>query len=464
MLEGGSFETFNQAAGVSGSHERFNYSFNVSHLRSGDTPVTPERFVAPGRPAIGNYYDNLTGSTRLGYDVSPELSFNYVARYTEALLRRSDLEFPPPFFVATAPLQQARGTKQEFHNRGEAIWTTFDGRLINRFGAAFSNIINGNQQPGAMRTESRGSREKFDVRSDYAIAPGHVLVVGGEREDEHFRKLGFSRDNGNTGVFAELQSEFAQRFFLVMNVRHDRNDQFGEATTWRVAPAAIVPVTETKLKGSYGTGFKAPSLSQLYEDFPPFFFANPNLRPETAKGYDIGFEQPLFNDRVRFGVTHFRNEIEDLINCNTFCTTVINVDRAKITGFEAFVAATVTDRVKLRADYTYTWARNVLTGLQLQRRPKDKVSIQAVFQPIDPLTITATAIHVGSRVDVDRAFIDPAPITAPYTIVNLAANYAVNPYLTAFGRIDNLLDEKYEDPNGFLRPGFAVYAGLRMNN
>jgi vitamin B12 transporter len=464
FVEGGSFETFNQAAGVSGSHERFNYAFNVAHLRSADTPVTPERFVVPGRPAIGNSYDNLTASTRLGYDFSPELSFDYVARYTDALLRRSDLEFPPPFFAAVAPLQQSLGTTQQFHNRGELRWAAFDGRMVTRFGAAFSDIVNGNRQPNALRTETRGAREKFDVRGDFTIAPGHVLVVGAEREDEHFRKTGLSADNGNTGVFAELQSEFAKRIFLVLNARNDDNDQFGTVTTWRAAAAGIVPVSDTKLKASYGTGFKAPSLSQLYEDFPPFFFANPNLRPERAEGFDIGFEQPLPNDRLRFGVTYFRNDIEDLINCNTFCTTVINIEQARITGVETFLTATVTDWLKLHANYTYTSARNLTTGLPLQRRPKDKYSLQAVFHPIDPLVISATMVHVGARLDVDRAFINPAPISGPYTVVNLAANYAVNPRLTAFGRIDNLFDRKYEDPNGFLRPGFAVFAGLRVNN
>jgi vitamin B12 transporter len=464
MIEGGSFQTFNQAAGVSGSQDKFNYSLNVSHLNTAHQPVTPDRFVAPGRPAIANSYDNVTASTRLGYDFSPELSFNYVARYTQALLRRSDLEFPPPLFTAVAPFQQSRGTTEQFHNRGELTWSAFDGRMINRFGVAFSDIINRNQVPGSLETATRGQREKFNWRGDITLAPGHVLLVGAEQEWEHFRKTGLSRDNGNRGVFAELQSEWAQRVFLVLNVRNDRNDQFGSHSTWRVAPAFIVPVTETKLKGSYGTGFKAPALSQLYEDFPPFFFANPNLRPEKAKGFDAGFEQPVFNNQVRFGVTYFRNDIVDLINCNTFCTTVINIDTARITGAETFVDVTLSKQWKVRADYTYTMARNALTNVQLQRRPKDKYSAQVVWQPIDPLTVTATGIFVGSRVDVDRAFVDPAPVSRSYSIVNLAANYAVNPNLTAFGRIDNLFDENYEDPNGFMRPGFGIYGGLRVNN
>jgi vitamin B12 transporter len=462
--EGGSLATFNQAASLSGSTDRTNYAFNVSHLHSGNIPVTPDRFVAPGRPAIGNSYDNLTASTRLGVDINPNFSANFVARYTEAELRRSDLQFPAPLFAAVAPTQQSGQENKQFFTRGEGVWSLLDGRVVNRFGAAYSDLLTWNAPPNVLPTSSRGMREKFDWRSDIKLAPGHTVVLGVEKENEHFRTATLSRDNGNQGAFAELQSEFAQRFFFAANVRNDNNGQFGSYSTWRVAPAFVVPGTETKLKASYGTGFKAPSLSQLYQDFAPFFFANPNLRPEKSKGYDVGFEQPLFDNRVRFGVTYFRNDIVDLINCNTFCTTVINIDAATITGAESFVSWAVTDRLKVRADYTYTMARNALTGMMLLRRPKDKYTVEAVWQATNQLTLSATGLWVGSWVDVDRAFVDPAPISPSYSIVNVAANYAVNPNLTVFGRADNLFNRKYENPNGYLQPGFAVYAGIRVNN
>lgn len=462
--EGGSFRTFNQAASLSGSTDRFNYSFNFTHLHAGDVPTTPNRFVAPERPAIGNYYDNSIASTRLGFDFTPELSASLVTRYTDALLHRSDLEFPAPLFMAVAPLQQSRQANKQFFARGELAWSLFDGRIVNRFGAADSNLLTQNDVPNSLPTSVRGLREKYDWRSNIMVAPGHVVVLGLEKEFDHFRSADLSRDNSSRGAFAELQSEFARRLFLALNVRNDHNEQFGSYSTWRVAPAFIVPLTETKLKASYGTGFKAPSLSQLYQEFPPFFFANPNLRPEKSKGYDAGFEQPLFKDRIRFGVTYFRNDIEDLINCNTFCTTVININRATITGAESFVTWNVTDRFKVRADYTYTMARNSITGVQLQRRPKDKYTAQAVWNPTDQLTLSATALWVGSRVDVDRAFVDPMPISPSYSVVNLAANYVINPQLTVFGRIDNLFDQRYEDPNGYLRPGLGVFGGVRVNN
>ena len=59
--------------------------------------------------------------------------------------------------------------------------------------------------------------------------------------------------------------------------------------------------TDTKLKASVGTGFKAPTLSELYQDFPPFFFANPNLQPESSTGCDVGIEQGLVHDVCALG-------------------------------------------------------------------------------------------------------------------------------------------------------------------
>jgi vitamin B12 transporter len=72
-----------------------------------------------------------------------------------------------------------------------------------------------------------------------------------------------------------------------------------------------------------GTGFKAPSLSELYQNFPAFdFFANPNLQAEQSTGYDVGFEQPFLNDRIRVGSTYFHNNIINLIDDNATFTSL----------------------------------------------------------------------------------------------------------------------------------------------
>jgi vitamin B12 transporter len=146
----------------------------------------------------------------------------------------------------------------------------------------------------------------------------------------------------------------------------------------------IIRFTETKLKASYGTGFKAPTLSELFQNFPDFgFFGNLNLKPEQSEGYDAGFEQPLFDDRVRFGSTCFHNSITDLITTNDTFTSYANVNLATTEGTESFVSAKITDRVGVRADYTFTRAVDAGAGLQLLRRPKEKWSATATWLPID---------------------------------------------------------------------------------
>ena len=174
----------------------------------------------------------------------------------------------------------------QFYTRGEALWSLFDGRFKNRFGAAYTDVCNWNKPPTLAPNTNQGTRDKYNWLGELALAPGHTLLMGLENDTERMKlsTTPLVRSNSNNGAFVELQSEFAKRFFIVANVRHDDNERFGGHTTWRVAPAFIVPVSETKLKASYGTGFKAPSLNQLFVDFPPFFFANPNLRPEISAG------------------------------------------------------------------------------------------------------------------------------------------------------------------------------------
>ncbi len=460
MIEGGSFGTFNQTAALSGAQDRINYAFNVAHFRSTDTPVTPLELLPPGRKANGNNYDNMTYSTKLGADLNENFSVNAVARYTDATLRfTSDSGFPS--FPNAA---QSTQTVHQFFTRGEAVWSLFDGRIKNYFGVNFTNHWNSNISPGNIApTITTGDRVKYDWHSVTQLAPFHTVVIGAEHETETLQTSTLSAENVNKAGYVELQSQFANRLFLVENVRQDDNDRFGEHPTYRIAPALLIPVTETKVKGSYGTGFKAPTLNQLFVSFPQFgFFANPNLRPEESIGYDAGFEQPLFNERVRFGSTYFHNDIKNLIAPDKFFTTNINIGQATTEGTENFVSAVITDRLRVRADYTFTRTVDAGTKLELLRRPKEKWSTNVIWNPIDPLTLSATVLHTGSFIDGNRSFSIPRLLAPAYTVVNLAADYVINDQIKIFGRVDNLFNVRYQNPTGFLQPSLGVFGGIRV--
>lgn len=460
-FEAGSFKTFNQNVGVSGAQDNVNYTFNFSHLHAGDVPVTPQQLLPPGQRAIGNKYDNKTYSSKVGVDLNEYLTINSVLRYTDALLlfTGDDFNFPS----APNPTQSSHSV-QQLATRQEAVLSLFDGRIKNYFGVNYVNNHSYDVAPNiATPTSNTGERLKFDWHAVAEITRGNNVIAGVEQQTERFSTAGFTAENGNKAGFIELQTQFADRVFVVANVREDSNDQFGEHTTYRVAPAVLLPVTDTKLKASYGTGFKAPTLSQLFQDSPAFgFFGNRNLKPEESTGYDVGFEQPLFNDRVRFGSTYFHNDITNLITTNASFTSYDNVGLATTEGTETFVTARITERFGIRADYTYTRAINAVTGTELLRRPKEKWSATATWLPIDALTFSATVLRVGNWVDISRDGVT-SNIDAPgYTLVNLRGDYALNDQVKIFGRVDNLFNTHYQNPTGFMAPGLGIFGGVRV--
>src|SRR6185312_12106882 len=146
-----------------------------------------------------------------------------------------------------------------------------------------------------------------DWQSHMAIAEGETIVLGAETTRDAVHVPLSAGITTNAG-YGELQSSLpgllgeGMDFYNSVSIRYDDNSRFGSRTTWHVAPVLAFAATDTRLHASFGTGFKAPSLVQLYEDFPAFFFfANPNLKPETSEGYDIGLDQTLFG--VTGGVT-----------------------------------------------------------------------------------------------------------------------------------------------------------------
>jgi vitamin B12 transporter len=462
MIEGGSFGTFNQATSISGGTNKYNYSVNVSHFRADDTPVTPYYYFLPGEQRLDNSYDNWTYSAKLGVDLSKDFTVNLVTRYTDSALRFVGDDYST--FPSHAQSERSRSDVDNFFTRGEVVWKTLGGTLTNYFGINYANLQTTNFDPSSGTSLNEGDRVKYDWRSVLRIAPGYTIVTGADHQNEQLNTRALFAEEWNNGIFAELQSEIFHDFFLVANVRYDDNENFGGHTTWRVAPAYVIEATGTKLKASVGTGFKAPTLSQRFQDFPPYFVGNPDLNPEESIGMDAGFEQAIFNGQARFGATYFYNNITNLIDSNATFTSYINVGKARTSGVEAFVSADLTDDLRVRTDYTYTEATDEDTHTQLLRRPRNKGTISAGWTPYKPLLLTASVVLIGESADLDRATsVSPVELLG-FGLVNVAADYKLNDRMALFGRIDNLFDKHYENPNGFLGTGMGVYGGIRFTN
>lgn len=461
-LEGGSFDTFNQAAGVTGSSDQLHYSAHIQHFHSGATPVTPLDLLLPGEHRNDDYYDNVTASTKLGYDVNSNLDFGLVTRYANTRLRDTGddfSDFPNPGFPAR---EQSASNTSELYTRAFGHLVVLDGFLDQTLGVAYTRKRTASYQPQSPVSLATGDRTKIDYRGKLQFSETETVVVGAE----HFREgisQPLSADTLTNAGYAELQSQFAHNFFSAINARYDHNSRFGGKATYRFAPAYVISPTGTKIKASVGTGFKAPTLSELFQNFPPFFFANPSLKPETSVGFDVGIDQSLLNDTVSVGVTYFHNHLRDLITTAASGFTYGNVGRATTEGVESYVAFKPLKTLTFRADYTYTQATDDTLHQELLRRPKHKVSVDATWQALSRLSIDANLLSVSSWVDGNRDFSIPRLDAHGYTTVNIAGSYDLTDRFSVFARVDNLFDRHYENPVGFLQPSIGAFAGIKVS-
>ncbi|MDE2361269.1 MAG: TonB-dependent receptor [Hyphomicrobiales bacterium] len=518
MTEGGTYGTLNQAIGVSGSQERVNYSFNLSRYGVGSQPVTPTDLVPPWGRVNNNSYNNVTASTKIGAQLNDVFGVNLVGRYTDSSLHYTSDDFSVfmpygPSYGRPADIQSHQRDKQDYE-RAEITAKFFDGRFQNWFGVSrmhadtwvkpgdwaptnnFGFVSSGYQPP----SQFVGDRTKVDWRGQFEFMTGQKLIAGleSQRDSMNIPMLDPSQTAVQAGYtnqagYLEYVGGFRDLAFLNANVRHDSSSQYGGHNTFRIAPSIHIPWTQTVLKASYGTGFKAPTLNQLYVSYPSGlpsfnFFANPTLKPEQSRGFDLGFEQPVWNDRARFGATYFRNYLKNLIQVTApdanFNTTLQNLASAETHGFEAFAQARVTDELTLRADYTYTIARNatavspdpasIQTELlreiaegtsqpDLLRRPKRKASLQAIWKPTEKLTLSATLVRTSSWIDISRDGYFPRVIAPGFTTLNVAGSYDLAKGVTATARVDNIGNKQYENPVGYRTPGLVAIAGLRMS-
>jgi vitamin B12 transporter len=463
VLEGGTFDTFNQAATVSGSQDALHYSASVSHYHAGGTPVTPLDLLLPGEARNDDYDDNLTLSTKLGYDLTQNFDLGIVARYTDIHLRDTGETYLAVFPYSGYPSpEQTTAASDEYAARLSAHLRSFDGILEQTLGLAYTHDRTDTVEPESQPALNTGERRKADWQGDIKAAAGETLVVGAEYERDEIDQP-IAADVRVTSGYAELQSHVAEQWFSALNVRYDDNSRFGSKATWRFAPEWVVSQTETKLHASIGTGFKAPTLSELYQSFPAFFFfGNPNLKPESSIGWDAGIEQGVVPNVLRFGVTYFYNRIRDLITTDVTGTTWANVGRASTDGIESFIAYQPVSGLTLRVDYTYTEAEDDVARQPLLRRPKHRGTFLASWQATAAWQWHLDVLSVSDWVDVSRDGLSSGLEAPGYATVNLATTYDVTPHVGVFSRIDNLLDRHYENPLGFLQPSIGVYVGVRV--
>src|SRR6185369_6084229 len=231
---------------------------------------------------------------------------------------------------------------------------------------------------------------------------------------------------------------------------------FGRATTGRATAAWLVAQRSVKLHASYGSSFRSPSFLDLYGQ-SAFYHGNPNLRPEEARGWDLGADYYFAQKRGSLSVTWFDNDFTDLIASSPDFSSVINIQSARTRGAEISTHALLPGAIELRASFTYLEADNLTSRTRLLRRPRQAGSLD-VWHNFGSVSIGAGVNSAAHRRDVDAKTF--AQIAAEdYTVTRVYAAWQATPRLAFKARIENVLDEAYEEVNGYPALGLGAFAG-----
>ncbi|MCT8267120.1 TonB-dependent receptor [Afifella sp. JA880] len=471
-LEAGSHKTLSGNATIGTAGTNYDFLAGASGVRTDGISVADERL---GNPEDDGY-ENGTLFAKGGVDVTDWLNLSGVARYTRL---RTDLDSEGflPSVGHTGPLDSNQDMKgDQLFTRAQAKVTLLDGHWEQLAGISYTdqNRDYRDLDPTTVTSTYEGERLQFDYRSTFmfdtpAIAnAGHTLTFGVERGEDSAVSdsawSSFDRSITSTGFIGQYQLSLFEDLSLTAGLRHDLNDVFEDATTYRLTGAYNFRQTGTKLHASYGTGVKNPTLFELY-GYTNTYRGNPDLEPEEAKGFDVGVTQAFWANRASLDVTYFNQEISNLIT-GSGQSSINQPGESKIDGVEVALTVEPVDNLTVTGSYTYTDGEDP-TGDELIRRPQNVASLVVNYAFLQGrANVNVSVDYNGEQKDwvwTDALYVNRETLTLdPYTLVDVAASYDITDNTQIYGRVENLLDEKAYDQWGYDREGVSAYAGVRL--
>lgn len=479
FLEYGSFESLREGGSLTGKKGPVDFSATLTRWDIASLSAINYRRGAAERDGFRNWQ----GSARLGVDLPHDGRVEFDVRWLNSFINFDGFNGANPADVLGAGSRREQFVFSGNYEQPITEWWSqkltaarYQENLFTQPGGFFRDVVTGATGVPAQNFSGIDTvSNRIEWQHNIQVAKPLLLTVGyqfREQQGQNNQKFTNHLLSSHAG-FAEAQLNLWDRVFGTAGLRQDEYNVFGGATTYRVTGGYLYKETGTKLRGSYATGFRAPTINQLF--FPGF--GNPNLQPEKSQGLDVGVDQYLFDKRVTFSTGYFWNRYRNLIlsvfnptvcgplSSSGFCAQ--NIGLAKSQGWETNVKVSVVKdlpwmkSLDFQAQYTYTITRDLQrnAGNRLPQWPVNQWSAVISYQPIDPLRINMEFRYMGQRFNDVR---NRQKLEA-FDVWNLSATYDVNKRVQVYTRVDNLFDRRYEEILFFGTPIRSIYWGVKVN-
>ena len=446
-LEAGEMGTQRVTLTGQGSGSRVDYGYTVSSFSS-------DSISASSNPAAGSTsldddaYENMTFNTKARVYLGDAVSLDLVMRQATGELEKDGFS------------NDAGGVFEEFTRTSFRL--AFDAEIAgwqHRLGLTDYDGTIDDFSGGSKTGERLSAHQTFDYRGLYQLSNAVEIILGVEQSKTEFENTdtGYSTfakaDVELTGIYALAQWQSTEALNLTLATRADDHDLFGDHRTYR-ATAAYQVNDNLVLRAAHGTGFRAPSLSELYLTF----FGNEELQPETSVSTEVGFDTKI-TDNMAVSATAFVIEVDDIIGYDANFVNQQIPGTSEISGVEVAADFSPMQRLSLSVDAAYTDSKKPAASgsgdMQREVRvPRVQIGLAMNYAANDFLSVGANVRAVRDTLDVGNVVLDD------YMLIDLRANYALNDKTSAYVRLENAADEDYEVIDGFSTPGRAAYIGV----
>jgi vitamin B12 transporter len=434
-IEAGSYSTFKGTFTSSGAIQKFDYALSASRTDSeGFSSANEDRGATEN-----DGYENTTLSSRFGMSFLDDGRIDFIGRYLKA---KNDFDALGPTdsipensiteaFTLALPIQKS-------------ITSWWDSRLNTNFSSEDLEFPT---------FPSRILNRTFTVDFQNNLEMGQLFsaVLGYEYQVTNGSNSGnFSAENRSQGIYLQGNFNYKDTAFLTAGFRENVNSEFDDKLTYKFEGALISKESGTKFRANYATGFRVPTINDLF--FPGF--NNPNLRPEESKSWELGLEQKLLRGQLTLGVSYFNADYDNLIDSSGPPLFIpINVARAESQGIESFINYKITNNLDLTANYTWNEAVDADTNQPLPRRPRG-IATGTLHYIWNRMLDSLVTVHYRSGMTSGSGRVGGR------TLVRAVVSYQINQNWKLTARGENLLDKSYEESVGFGTAGISGYAGV----
>jgi vitamin B12 transporter len=436
-MEAGSYNTLRTAAGSSGGNDLVDYSVSLSRTET-------DGYSALNGSDESDGYKNTTLHTRIGINPLDNAGLEFIFRHVNTEGDYDDT------FAINPPADQSVYDTDENYFRAQGHLDLFEGLWQQKAGVSLHNIDRDYSWGGY-----NGQTIAADWQNDIFINEMNLLTAGLEWEQESYHdSFGGKYNDESIGLYLQDQIFFTDNLIATVGARHEEHQQAGSADTYRLTGSYRIDATGTRLKATLGTGFRSPSLYQLYA---PYGTGNSSLTPEKSRSWDIGFEQPLVEGKLAAGMTYFQNHLQDTISYDYSLWTYVQSSDVDTYGVETFLDWTPSDKVTVHLNHTWMNIDDKdAAGYAELRKPKHEINARLDLQATDKLNLFMLGSFVGERTDTGSVTLDP------YITLDVGGGYQMTSNLLIYARIENITDEDYELVDGYGTAGISAYAGAKF--